>query len=425
MEYIKINGKKRLQGTVKIAGAKNAALPIMMASILASETIILKNVPILSDIDNVIILLEDLGYFIDKKEEDIDAGTQIVKIIPVEKIHYEISSKVSSSMRASIWALGPMVAKHKKAIIPLPGGCKLGKRSIDMHIDALEKMGVTICIENDKIIAECKTRLDAISYDFVKISVGATANILMAACLANGISKLSNCAIEPEIIDLANFLNSIGAKISGIGTPNLEIEGVTILGGCEYTIISDRLEAGTYAIACAITHGEIIIENIDPNIMSNVLDCLNSIGVDINIKVNSIHVKSGGQFLSTNISTQPYPGFPTDMQAQISSLLSLAKGDSEIEENIFENRFMHIHELNKMGAKIDMINNQKWVIRGGRDMIGANLVASDLRGAASLVLAALGATGVSTIHNLEYLDRGYANLDNKLLKLGADITRIS
>jgi len=424
MQYIQISGKKKLQGKVKIAGAKNAALPIMMATILASKKIILKNIPSLTDIDNVIILLKNLGYNVNTQVEDIEAGTKIVEIIPSNKINCEISEIIASSMRASIWTLGPMLAKHRKAMIPLPGGCKIGARNIDMHIQALEKMGATIKIEDNKIIASVESRLQAIQYNFDQISVGATANILMASCLADGQTLLSNCAIEPEICDLAHFLNSMGAKISGIGTRIIKIEGVEDLYGSDYTIISDRLEAATYAIAGAITNGEIIIENIDPKIMSNILECLEKIGIDIKIHDNNIHIKSLGIFNSLDISTAPYPGFPTDLQAQICALLTLSSGASEIEENIFENRFMHLNELKKMGANIEILNNQKWIVSGVNEIKGAELFAMDLRGSAGLIIAALGATGTSSIHNLEYLDRGYAKLDEKLFNLGADIKRI-
>jgi UDP-N-acetylglucosamine 1-carboxyvinyltransferase len=424
MTYIKITGKQKLEGEVKIAGAKNAALPIMMASILADEKVILTNIPNLTDIDSTILLLQDLGYIINRGQEDIEAGTQIIEILPAKEITHEISKLVSSSMRASIWALGPMLAKHGKAIIPLPGGDKIGERNIDMHVKALQNMGAIINIENDKIIAKADKRLRAIKYNFHQISVGATANILMASCLADGKTILSNCAIEPEIVDLANFLNSIGAKIYGIGTHELTIEGVLSLKGVKYNIISDRIEAGTYAIMAAISSGNILIRNISTNIIENIIDCLSKIGINIIKTENTIYVQSSGNFKPLNISTAPYPGFPTDLQAQISTLLALAKGESKIEENIFENRFMHIIELQKMGADIKLLNNHAWNIKGVDELYGTDLFASDIRASASLIVAAIGANGISTIHNLHHLDRGYANLESKLLNLNANIKRI-
>jgi UDP-N-acetylglucosamine 1-carboxyvinyltransferase len=424
MEYIEINGGNRLEGSVKIAGAKNAGLPIIMASILASNKTILKNIPTLTDIDNVILILKDLGFQITRRVESLEAGTQTISIFPSDKINYEISSKAASSMRASIWALGPMIARYNEAIIPLPGGCNLGARSIDMHIDALQKMGAKIDVKDGKIFGRCTGRLKAIDYEFYKVSVGATANILMAATLAHGTTTLSNCAIEPEITDLANFLLSIGAKISGIGTQTLTIVCVDDLQGSEYRIIPDRLEAATYAVAASITKGDIIIENIDHSIMTNIIEYLSKIGIEVYIKNNIFRVTSSNVILPINISTAPYPGFPTDMQSQFSALLTLAKGSSQIEETIFENRFVHLYELNKMGANIKILNNQKWIINGVERLSGAKLVANDLRGAASLILAALAADGISTIYNLEYLDRGYANLENKLVKLGAEIKRV-
>ncbi len=424
MTYIKITGKQKLEGEVKIAGAKNAALPIMMASILADEKIILTNIPNLTDIDSVILLLQDLGYLINKGQEDIEAGTQIIEILPTKEITYEISKLVSSTIRASIWALGPMLAKHGKAIIPIVGGCKLGARNIDMHIEALQNMGATIDIEDEKIIGISNGKLKSIKYKFPQISVGATANILMASCLAEGRTMLSNCAIEPEIIDLANFLNSMGAKIDGIGSSELTIDGVSNLKGSRYNIISDRIEACTYAIMSAISSGNVFIKNIDPNIIDNIISFLCLIGIDIKTNKNGIHVKSASNFKPVNISTAPYPGFPTDLQAQITALLTLAKGESRIEENIFENRFLHVIELKKMGANIDLIDNHTWNIKGVEELYGAELFASDLRASASLIVAAIGANGTSTIHNLHHLDRGYANLENKLLNLNANIKRI-
>jgi UDP-N-acetylglucosamine 1-carboxyvinyltransferase len=424
MEYIEINGGNKLEGSVKIAGAKNAGLPIIMASILSSSKTILKNIPNLTDIDNGLLLLKDLGFQIAKQMESLEAGTQTISIFPSEKINHEVNIEVASSMRASIWALGPMIARYNEAIIPSPGGCNLGARSIDMHIDALQKMGAKIDVKDGKIFGRCTARLEAIDYEFYKVSVGATANILMAATLAHGTTTLSNCAIEPEITDLANFLLSIGAKIFGIGTPDLTIVGVEVLQGSEYRIIPDRLEASTYAVAASITKGDVIIENINPNIMSNIIEYLCKIDVEVYRENSKLRIISKNIILPTNIKTGPYPDFPTDMQAQFSALLTLAKGTSQIDETIFENRFAHLNELNKMGADIKILNNQKWIINGVKKLYGARLFANDLRGSASLILAALGAEGVSTIHNLEYLDRGYANLEKKLFSLGAEIKRV-
>lgn len=424
-EYIKINGGKKLEGNIKIAGAKNAALPILMASILSSSQTTLHNIPLLTDIDNMILILKELGLGITKFITDSNSGVQTINIFPTNKINSDVTSDVVSGMRASIWTLGPILAKYGKIIISLPGGCKLGTRNIDMHLDALRKMGAEININNGKIYAKSNKKLNGINYKFDKVSVGATANILMASCLAEGTTKLSNCAIEPEITDLANFLFSIGADISGIGTSNLKIEGVKNLNSSEYTVIPDRLEAATYALAAAITKGNVVIEKIRPDIISNIIEYLTKTGIGINIDNDKLHIISTNIILPTNIKTAPYPGFPTDMQSQFCALLSIANGKSRIKETIFENRFAHLHELKKMGAEIEILDNQNWIIQGKDKLYGAKLVASDLRGAACLIVAALGASGISTIHNLQYLDRGYAKLEDKLSNLGADIKRIN
>ena len=420
---LKIKGGNRLIGSVQIAGAKNAALPIMIATILSGDKVILSNIPILQDIKNIERLLEEIGFNIFKEQEDSSAGTQRIEIIPPRISGYKVSEEIASSMRASIWSLGPLLGRCGRAEIALPGGCKLGERKIDIHIEALQKMGAQIYIEDGKIIATTEHKLKSIDYRFMQISVGATANIVMASVLANGISRLSNCAIEPEIVDLANFLVSMGAKISGIGTSTLLVEGVDSLGGSNYKIISDRIEAGTFMAGAAITGGDILVDNIQPQNLLKPIDILSQIGSEVEIYKNSVRIKSVGNLTALDLSTNPFPDFPTDLQSPFCALLCKASGRSRVVENIFENRYLHLNELKKMGAKITLISNQEFMIEGSSRLNGSSLYASDLRAAASLVLSALSAEGESIIYNLHHLDRGYANIEMKLQNLGAQIIR--
>lgn len=424
MELIEIHGGHNLSGIVKIAGAKNAALPIMMATILIDSPINLSNIPILKDVKIISALLKTLGVTVEILNECLSTGTTQTKITPSKQKLYKIAQKFTSSNRASLWALGPLLAKHGKAILALPGGCNLGERKIDIHIDALRKMGAKIKIEKNNIIASCPNKLQGIKYDFPKKSVGSTANIIMAASLAEGTSCLTNCATEPEITDLAEFLVSCGAKIDGIGTSNLIISGVDNLHGTEYKIIPDRIETGTFMVAAAITRSNIKIENAVPKHLYTPIDILSSMGVKIDYDKETILVNAkNSNLISANIDTAPFPYFPTDLQAIFTALLCTVSGQSRITENIFENRYLHLNEFKKMGAKVDIKSNHEFIINGVQQLTGADLYPMDLRASAALICAGLFATNHSRLYNLHYLDRGYANIEQKLQKLGAKIIR--
>jgi len=417
MESLLVRGGKRLKGNIKISGAKNAALPIMTASILTDKTLTLTNMPTkLTDIDTMNDLLQHLGVDIKTTEGQISlTANNITKL----DAPYDIVSK----MRASIWVLGPLLARFGEAKVSFPGGCALGARQVDLHLAGLESMGAEIEIDEGYIVAKAPNGLKGTDFNFNKVSVGATINLILAASLAKGDCILSNCAKEPEIVDLCHLLNQMGAKISGIGTSQLNITGVTSLKGTKYSIISDRIEAGTYMIAGAITGGEVLITNIDEKITHNTCLKLKEAGIEIDVNPKGILVKSDGQFNATDISTMPYPGFATDLQAQFLSLMCMANGTSIITENLFENRFMHVPELCRMGAKIKL-DGHSAIVKGSSSLIGTEVMASDLRASVSLIIAGLVAKGETKVSNIYHLDRGYESLEEKLGACGADIERV-
>lgn len=417
VEAFKVTGGKEIGGVLKVEGSKNAALPIMIATLVEKGTYILKNVPNLMDIRTLVKLLESLGLVIEKLDENTykienNGLTNLVA-------GYELVKK----MRASFLVMGPMLAHCKKAKVSLPGGCAIGARPVDLHLKGFEALGTKIIIDHGYVEAEVERLLGGkIVLDFP--SVGATENIVMAAVKAEGITTLENAAREPEIVDLCNFLNKMGAKISGIGTGTLTIEGVERLTPCEYTIIPDRIVAGTFIIASVIFDGKIEVEGVKREHLEAFLMKLEEMGVKYEIEGERLKVTSKlSELCGVKVTTMPYPGFPTDLQSPIMTLMCLVKGSSELKETIFENRFMHVPELNRMGAKID-INGNIATIKGIENFSSAEVMASDLRAGASLILAALKAQGESIVNRIYHVDRGYENLELRLKNIGANIERI-
>ena len=417
MEKLEIIGGKKLQGSINISGSKNASLPILAATLLANK-VTLNNVPQVKDIDTMTELLTSLGskIYINKNKKKI-------------KIHnYKSNKKVAKykyvkTMRAGILVLGSLLSKFGKAKVSLPGGCAIGLRPVNLHIEALKKMGVKIKIIEGYIYATANNGLKGAKISFPKVSVGATENLIIAACKAKGRTILSNCAIEPEVKDLSNFLIKLGCKIKWLGKRKVQIDGVKNLKDINYNIMFDRIEAVTYMIAAAATNGRVSIKNIQPKIIDKEILLLKKIGVKIIEKKNKITIISSKSLKSINIKTSPYPGFPTDLQAQLMVLMCKAKNQSIIRENIFENRFMHVSELNRMGADI-IVKGRKAIINGNKKLNGAQLMATDLRASVSLVIAALISNKKSIINRIYHLDRGYENIEKKLSNCGAHIKRI-
>ena len=420
MDKFLIKGPSKIKGQVFISGSKNAALPILASTILFDKPVTLYNLPRVRDIDTMLNLLKSLGskiYFSKNKKT--------IRITKIKKKKFFASYSWMKTMRAGILVLGPLIAKYHKAITSLPGGCLIGARPVNYHLNALKKLGMKYEIKKGYIYAKSKGKLKGSKIKFSNISVGATENSIIAACLANGKTILKNCAIEPEIKDLINFLKSSGAKIKWIGRRTIEIEGVEHLNSTTYSIMSDRIEAGTFCVASSLTNGDLIIKNIDQKIIQTELKLLMKMGAKIKVSENEIHIK-GPKIIKnlSNIETKEYPNFPTDLQAQFMVLMCKAKGRSTITESIFENRFMHVAELRRLGAKIKIKEN-KAIIEGKSDFQGAELMSSDLRASVALVLAAMVAKGKSTINRIYHLDRGYEKIEKKLKKIGVNIKRIS
>lgn len=421
MDKIVIKGGNTLTGEITINGAKNAALPIMIASLLTEDSMVLSNIPILADITTLIELLESHGVKV-KKELCEDNSSSLV-LNAAEITNFEAHYDIVSKMRASLWVLAPLMARFGKARVSLPGGCAIGTRQVDLYISFLQAMGAEINIEEGYINASKKGRLNATSYQFNKVSVGATICAIMAATLADGTSHFSNCAIEPEIVDVCNCLIKMGAIIEGIGTKVITIHGVEKLKGTHHTVIPDRIEAGTYMVAASITRGSIKIKNINYDIIENTCLALAQAGSKIEHGDNYINVSHQGAIIANNISTSPYPGFATDMQAQFMALMTIANGTSIITETLYENRFMHALELARLGADIT-VQGSSAVIKGVPALKGAELMATDLRASAALILAGLVAEGTTIISRVYHIDRGYMGIEKKLKACGADIERI-
>ena len=417
MYKLVIQGGNALHGSIKTAGSKNSSLPILFASILADNPISLNNTPHLSDISTTLRLLMDMGAeFILESDASIYVDASNLTNLVADY-------NLVKTMRASILVLGPMLAKYGEAKVSLPGGCAIGTRPVNLHLKALEQLGATIEVKNGYIYAKAE-QLIGTDIHFEQITVTATENIIMAATLAKGITTIHNAAQEPEITDLCKCLNKMGAKISGVGTSIVTIEGVAQLNGVEYSVCPDRIEAGTYLIAAAITGGSITVNNIRHQSMRAILGKLIETGADIKTEQDSITLDMKGRRpKAVNIKTSTYPNFPTDMQAQFTALNAIADGHSTITENIFENRFMHIPELSRMGADLTLEGNTV-ICKGVKSLTGAHLMATDLRASASLVLAGLAAKGTTTIERVYHLDRGYETIEEKLKLLGAQIERV-
>ncbi len=420
MDKFIVKGPCKIKGEISISGSKNAALPILASTILFEKEVIVKNLPRVKDIDTMINLLKSLG-----SEIKFNKNRKIVKITKKKKQNYFASYSLVRTMRAGILVLGALVAKHQKSITSLPGGCLIGARPVNYHLNALKKLGMKYDIKKGYIHAHTKKKLKGAKIRFSKVSVGATENTIIAACLANGISVLRNCAIEPEIIDLINFLKSGGAKIKFIGKRTLKIVGVKSLESTSYSVMSDRIETGTFCVAACLTGGNLKINNFDPKIIKTELSLLKRVGAKIKVAKKQIHISGPKKIKNlTNLVTKEYPNFPTDLQAQFMVLLCKAKGKSSITESIFENRFMHVAELRRLGAEI-IIKKNKAFISGDTNFQAAELMSSDLRASVALVLAAIVATGSSTINRIYHLDRGYENIENKLRKVGVNIRRVN
>ena len=418
MEKLKITGGKKISGTVEVSGSKNSTLPILASTILTNKKTVIKNIPLVRDVKTMIDLLSVIGSSIkfNKKEKKIEIFNKI-------KLKTFAPYYLLKTMRAGVLVLGPLLAKYGVAKVSLPGGCAIGTRPVDIHLKALEKMGAKIKIKNGYIIASAKKGLIGCKIKFPKISVGATENIIIAACLAKGKTKLRNCAYEPEVKDLVEFLKKIGCKIKWVGLRSLDIEGVKKFKAASHEVVFDRIEAGTFIVASALTNGKLKIKNINHKIMSAEINSFKEMGLKILKKRKYIVVSHSKKIKSINISTKPYPGFPTDLQAQIMVLMTKANGVSTIKENVFENRFMHIPELRRMGAEIEIKGNTAKIF-GNVKLNGAELTATDLRASACLVLAGLVATKKTIVHRIYHLDRGYEEIEKKLFKCGAKIKRL-
>ena len=417
MQKLEVFGAKKLKGQIRISGSKNSSLPILAATLLSNKKIYLKNLPKVKDIETMINLLKSMGSKIrfSKKEFVIDNVKQNKKFA---------SYNLVKTMRAGILVLGPLLAKFGNAKVSLPGGCAIGTRPVDIHLESLSKLGVKYKIIQGYVHASAPNGLLGAKIHFSKISVGATENLIIAACLAKGKTTLSNCAIEPEIKDLVNFLNKMGCSIKWISKRSVQIIGVKKIKEISYSVMFDRIEAGTYLIAGAVTGGNLKIKNIIPNIIKTEIKILKKIGVKILVKKNEVQIIGNEKIKSVNIKTAPYPGFPTDLQAQMMVLLCKANKNSLISEEIFENRFMHVAELNRMGAQIKTNGNMA-KIKGNTNFTAAELMATDLRASVSLILAALTTKSKSVINRIYHLDRGYENIEKKLKKVGANIRRIN
>jgi UDP-N-acetylglucosamine 1-carboxyvinyltransferase len=417
MQKLEVFGASKLKGQIKISGSKNASLPILAATLLSNKKTYLKNLPKVKDIQTMLSLLESLGSKVKvKKNETIIDNTKQKKSFA--------SYNLVKTMRAGILVLGPLLAKFGSAKVSLPGGCAIGTRPVDIHLKALSKLGVKYKINQGYVIANAPKGLKGNNIRFSKISVGATENLIIASSFARGNTTLSNCAIEPEIKDLVNFLNKMGCKIKWSSKRTIKIIGVSEVIKTSYSIMFDRIEAGTYLLVGAITEGNLKIQNIIPEIIKTEIDTLKKIGSKIIVKKNEVQIIGNKKIKGMKIKTAPYPGFPTDLQAQIMVLLCKAKKSSVIQEDIFENRFMHVSELNRMGAKI-LINGNKAIVKGDINFASAELMATDLRASVSLILAALTAKGKSIINRIYHLDRGYENIEKKLRKVGAKVRRVN
>jgi UDP-N-acetylglucosamine 1-carboxyvinyltransferase len=428
MDRIRIRGGIKLNGTIEISGAKNAALPLMITALLTSETLTLHNVPRLVDVLRLQKILGNHGVDVmtaGKRAGQNGHSGETLKLSAKTIVDTTAPYELVSRMRASFWVLGPLVARMGEARVSLPGGCAIGTRPVDMHLLAMEKLGAECTVENGYVIANAKNGLKGGHIAFSKVSVGATHAALMAAVLAHGDTTIENAATEPEIGDVAECLVKMGAKIEGINTRELRITGVTSLHAAEHAVIADRIETGTYAMAAGMAGGDVLLRGARPDTLESVIATMQRAGVSVETTNEGLRVKRNGSGLSpVDLTTDPYPGFPTDLQAQFMGLMTKAKGKSHIRETIFENRFMHVQELVRLGADIHL-NGDMAEVRGVNKLTGADVMATDLRASVSLVIAALAAEGETMLHRVYHLDRGFESLEEKLSACGADVTRLT
>ena len=427
MDRIRIVGGQRLTGTIPISGAKNAALPLMIASLLTRETLTLHNVPRLADVNLLARILGNHGVDVTiagKRSGQRSSDGQIFRLTAPEIVDTTAPYEMVARMRASFWVLAPLVARCGRAKVSLPGGCAIGTRPVDLHIETLKQLGAEIEIEGGYVIARAPRGLTGDKINLSKVSVGATHNALMAAVLARGETLIENAAREPEVGDLASCLIRMGARIEGLGTSTLCVQGRETLYGADHTVLPDRIETGTYAMAAAITGGDVLLDGARADLLQEVLRTLRSAGVEIEERKSGIKVARKGGLSAVSVETQPFPGFPTDLQAQFIALMCMANGTSEVRETIFENRFMHVQELTRLGARIDLKGDTAFVT-GVNGLHGAQVMATDLRASVSLVIAGLAAQGETMIGRVYHLDRGFERIEDKLGQCGAQIERLA
>ncbi len=420
MDKLLIKGGRRLSGTLKVSGAKNSALPILAGALLTDKSVVIGNVPHLHDVTTMIELLGCLGANVvidEKMRVEVSANDLRELRAPYELV---------KTMRASFLVMGPLLAKYGRADVSLPGGCAIGARPVDQHLKGFEALGAEINVVDGYVSATAEHGLKGAEFTFDLVTVTGTENVIMAACLADGITRIHNAACEPEVVDLVEFLNAMGARISGHGTPNVEITGVTALAGCVFDVMPDRVETGTYLIAAAATGGRVRLDDARPDTLQAVLDKLIESGAELSLGDDWIELDMGGKRpLAVDITTAPYPMFPTDMQAQYLAMNAIAKGTSRVTETIFENRFMHVQEINRLGANIELVGPSTAIVHGVDSLKAAPVMATDLRASFSLVVAALVAVGETLIDRIYHIDRGYETIEEKLLQLGADVQRVS
>ena len=428
MDRIRIVGGNQLAGTIPVSGAKNAALPLMIASLLTDDTLTLENVPHLADVEQLIRILGNHGvdYSVNgRREKQSEGYSRTINFSARNIVDTTAPYELVSKMRASFWVVGPLLARMGEAKVSLPGGCAIGTRPVDLFIEGLQALGAAIDVDNGYVIARAKDRLTGNRFVFPKVSVGATHVLMMAASLARGETVLENAAREPEVVNLAECLNAMGARISGAGGATIRIDGVDSLSGARVRVIPDRIETGTYAMAVAMTGGDVVLEGARPDLLQNALDVIARTGADITPTNAGIRVRRNGAGIApVDVTTEPFPGFPTDLQAQFMGLMTMARGKSRITETIFENRFMHVQELARLGARI-ALSGQTAIVEGVSRLKGAPVMATDLRASVSLVIAGLAAEGETTVNRVYHLDRGFERLEEKLSGCGAVIERIS
>ncbi|MGX5851016.1 UDP-N-acetylglucosamine 1-carboxyvinyltransferase [Mesorhizobium sp. PL10] len=429
MDRIRIVGGNKLAGSIPISGAKNAALPLMIASLLTDDTLTLENVPHLADVEQLIRILGNHGvdYSVNGRREKQNEGySRTINFSARNIVDTTAPYELVSKMRASFWVIGPLLARMGEAKVSLPGGCAIGTRPVDLFLEGLQALGADIDVDTGYVLAKTRNgRLVGNRYVFPKVSVGATHVLMMAAALAKGETVLENAACEPEIVNLAECLNAMGAKISGAGTPTITIDGVESLSGARVRVIPDRIETGTYAMAVAMTGGDVVLEGARPELLQTALDVIAQTGTEITPTNSGVRVRRNGAGIApVDVTTAPFPAFPTDLQAQFMGLMTMAKGKSRITETIFENRFMHVQELARLGAHITL-SGQTAIVDGVAKLKGAPVMATDLRASVSLVIAGLAAEGETTVNRVYHLDRGFERLEEKLSNCGAVIERIS